>query len=150
MRSLLPLIQGRANVSMLNWLWEITTEHAVYYLFMDLVLCWEFILINLPVYYTKPTKINIFRCIKSYKCQHHWSNFQCSVYAHRLNLITCSICIIPAQTAEGMCSFLSPSVLQWEAMTTFVDCTVWQILKSVEEEVIAVCGSRWKILDHCL
>uniref|UniRef100_A0A674PND2 Exportin 5 n=1 Tax=Takifugu rubripes TaxID=31033 RepID=A0A674PND2_TAKRU len=41
-----------------------------------------------------------------------------------------------SQTAEGMCSFLSPSVLQWEAVTTFMDCTVWQILKSVEEEVI--------------
>eukprot|EP00066_Takifugu_rubripes_P012336 XP_011601602.1 PREDICTED: exportin-5 isoform X1 [Takifugu rubripes] len=39
-----------------------------------------------------------------------------------------------SQTAEGMCSFLSPSVLQWEAVTTFMDCTVWQILKSVEEE----------------
>lgn len=43
---------------------------------------------------------------------------------------------IPAQTAEGMCSSLSPSVLQWDAMATFMDCTVWQILKSVEEEVI--------------
>lgn len=49
-----------------------------------------------------------------------------------------------------MCSFMSPSVLQWEAVTTFMDCTVWQILKSVEEEVIGVCESRWKILDHCL
>uniref|UniRef100_H3CTC2 Exportin-5 n=1 Tax=Tetraodon nigroviridis TaxID=99883 RepID=H3CTC2_TETNG len=40
----------------------------------------------------------------------------------------------PAQTAEGMCSSLSPSVLQWDAMTTFMDCTVWQLLKIVEEE----------------
>lgn len=50
--------------------------------------------------------------------------------------LTLTVCIVPAQTAEGMCSFLSPSVLQWEAMTTFMDCTVWQILKSVQEEVI--------------
>lgn len=48
--------------------------------------------------------------------------------------------MIPAQTSEGMCSFLSPSVLQWDAMTTFVDCTVWQILKCMEEEVIGVWG----------
>lgn len=54
---------------------------------------------------------------------------------------------IPAQTAEGMCSSLSPSVLQWDAMTTFMDCTVWQLLKIVEEEVI---GSIFKSQNTCV
>uniref|UniRef100_A0A674PBU9 Exportin 5 n=1 Tax=Takifugu rubripes TaxID=31033 RepID=A0A674PBU9_TAKRU len=37
-----------------------------------------------------------------------------------------------SQTAEGMCSFLSPSVLQWEAVTTFMDCTKFPIDQSME------------------
>lgn len=46
-----------------------------------------------------------------------------------------SLCISLAKTAEGLCSLLSPSVVQWDAMTVFMECMVSQIIKSVDEEV---------------
>uniref|UniRef100_A0AAQ5X3T8 Importin N-terminal domain-containing protein n=1 Tax=Amphiprion ocellaris TaxID=80972 RepID=A0AAQ5X3T8_AMPOC len=41
-----------------------------------------------------------------------------------------------SKTAEGLCSLLSPSVVQWDAMTVFMECVVSQILKNLEEEVM--------------
>uniref|UniRef100_A0AAQ6A5N2 Importin N-terminal domain-containing protein n=1 Tax=Amphiprion ocellaris TaxID=80972 RepID=A0AAQ6A5N2_AMPOC len=43
---------------------------------------------------------------------------------------------IATKTAEGLCSLLSPSVVQWDAMTVFMECVVSQILKNLEEEVM--------------
>ncbi|XP_068424542.1 exportin-5 isoform X2 [Clinocottus analis] len=40
-----------------------------------------------------------------------------------------------SKTTEGLCSLLSPSVVQWDAMTVFMECVVTQILKNVEEEL---------------
>uniref|UniRef100_A0A673BQI2 Importin N-terminal domain-containing protein n=1 Tax=Sphaeramia orbicularis TaxID=375764 RepID=A0A673BQI2_9TELE len=40
-----------------------------------------------------------------------------------------------SKTAEGLCSILSPSVVQWDAMTIFMECMVGQIFKSLEEEL---------------
>nr|XP_020458731.1 exportin-5 [Monopterus albus] len=39
-----------------------------------------------------------------------------------------------SKTAEDLCSFMSPSVIQWEAMTVFMECVVTQILKILEEK----------------
>uniref|UniRef100_A0A8D0ADU7 Exportin-5 n=1 Tax=Sander lucioperca TaxID=283035 RepID=A0A8D0ADU7_SANLU len=41
-------------------------------------------------------------------------------------------------TAEGLCSLLSPSVVQWDAMTVFMECMVAQIFKNLEEEKLPV------------
>uniref|UniRef100_A0A669F2I5 Exportin-5 n=1 Tax=Oreochromis niloticus TaxID=8128 RepID=A0A669F2I5_ORENI len=41
-------------------------------------------------------------------------------------------------TAEGLCSLLSPSVVQWDAMTVFMECMVSQIIKSVDEEKLPI------------
>uniref|UniRef100_A0A665TXL1 Exportin-5 n=1 Tax=Echeneis naucrates TaxID=173247 RepID=A0A665TXL1_ECHNA len=43
-----------------------------------------------------------------------------------------------AKTAEGLCSLLSPSVVQWDAMTVFMECMVTQIFKSLEEERLPI------------
>uniref|UniRef100_UPI0037E7BD73 exportin-5 n=1 Tax=Semicossyphus pulcher TaxID=241346 RepID=UPI0037E7BD73 len=43
-----------------------------------------------------------------------------------------------AKTAEGLCSLLSPSVVQWDAMTVFMECMVTQIFKSLEEEKLPI------------
>lgn len=64
------------------------------------------------------------------------------VYVQRINF---SLCTMLAKTAEGLCSLLSPSVVQWDAMTLFMECTVTQIFKSLEEEVIGAMSSNDKI-----
>ncbi|XP_039995576.1 exportin-5 isoform X2 [Xiphias gladius] len=43
-----------------------------------------------------------------------------------------------SKTAEGLCSLLSPSVVQWDAMTVFMECMVAQIFKSLEEEKLPI------------
>uniref|UniRef100_A0A673BPE2 Importin N-terminal domain-containing protein n=1 Tax=Sphaeramia orbicularis TaxID=375764 RepID=A0A673BPE2_9TELE len=43
-----------------------------------------------------------------------------------------------SKTAEGLCSILSPSVVQWDAMTIFMECMVGQIFKSLEEEKLPI------------
>uniref|UniRef100_A0A8D0AC82 Exportin 5 n=1 Tax=Sander lucioperca TaxID=283035 RepID=A0A8D0AC82_SANLU len=43
-----------------------------------------------------------------------------------------------SKTAEGLCSLLSPSVVQWDAMTVFMECMVAQIFKNLEEEKLPV------------
>ncbi|XP_029376722.1 exportin-5 isoform X2 [Echeneis naucrates] len=43
-----------------------------------------------------------------------------------------------SKTAEGLCSLLSPSVVQWDAMTVFMECMVTQIFKSLEEERLPI------------
>lgn len=65
-----------------------------------------------------------------------------------------SLCTSLAKTAEGLCSLLSPSVVQWDAMTVFMECMVAQIFKNLEEEVTGAISSNrtklfWKIrFDH--
>ncbi|XP_068578069.1 exportin-5 [Cebidichthys violaceus] len=41
-------------------------------------------------------------------------------------------------SAEGLCSLLSPSVVQWDAMTVLMECVVTQIFKNLEEEKLPV------------
>uniref|UniRef100_A0A6Q2Z149 Exportin-5 n=1 Tax=Esox lucius TaxID=8010 RepID=A0A6Q2Z149_ESOLU len=41
-------------------------------------------------------------------------------------------------TAEGLCSILSPSAVQWDAMTFFTESVVAQIFKNVEDEKLPV------------
>ncbi|XP_028279678.1 exportin-5 [Parambassis ranga] len=43
-----------------------------------------------------------------------------------------------SKTAEGLCTLLSPSVVQWEAMTVFLESVVSQIFKSLEEEKLPI------------
>ncbi|XP_059215577.1 exportin-5 [Centropristis striata] len=43
-----------------------------------------------------------------------------------------------SKTAEGLCSLLSPSVVQWDAMTVFMECMVAQVFKNVEEEKLPI------------
>lgn len=43
-----------------------------------------------------------------------------------------------SKTAGGLCSLLSPSVIQWDAMTVFMECMVTQVFKSLEEEKLPV------------
>ncbi|XP_067093000.1 exportin-5 [Osmerus mordax] len=43
-----------------------------------------------------------------------------------------------SKTAEGLCSILSPSVVQWDAMTFFTESVVGQIFKNVPEENLPV------------
>ncbi|XP_029305896.1 exportin-5 [Cottoperca gobio] len=43
-----------------------------------------------------------------------------------------------SKTAEGLCSLLSPSVIQWDAMTVFMECMVAQIFKHLEEEKLPI------------
>uniref|UniRef100_A0A7N5ZWL9 Exportin-5 n=1 Tax=Anabas testudineus TaxID=64144 RepID=A0A7N5ZWL9_ANATE len=43
-----------------------------------------------------------------------------------------------SKTAEGLCSILSPSVVQWDAMTVFMECMTTQIFKSLEEEKLPI------------
>uniref|UniRef100_A0AAQ5YGZ7 Exportin-5 n=1 Tax=Amphiprion ocellaris TaxID=80972 RepID=A0AAQ5YGZ7_AMPOC len=45
---------------------------------------------------------------------------------------------VTSKTAEGLCSLLSPSVVQWDAMTVFMECVVSQILKNLEEEKLPI------------
>ncbi|XP_034008440.1 exportin-5 [Trematomus bernacchii] len=45
---------------------------------------------------------------------------------------------ITSKTAEGLCSFLSPSVVQWDAMTVFMECMTTQIFKNLEEEKLPI------------
>uniref|UniRef100_A0A3P8V400 Exportin 5 n=1 Tax=Cynoglossus semilaevis TaxID=244447 RepID=A0A3P8V400_CYNSE len=42
------------------------------------------------------------------------------------------------KTAEGLCSLLSPSVVQWDAMTIFMECVLAQIFKTLEEEKLPI------------
>ncbi|KAJ0067114.1 hypothetical protein NL108_012836, partial [Boleophthalmus pectinirostris] len=41
-------------------------------------------------------------------------------------------------SSEGMCSILSPSVIQWDAETIFMECLVGQIFKYVEAEKLPI------------
>ncbi|XP_051284950.1 exportin-5 [Dicentrarchus labrax] len=43
-----------------------------------------------------------------------------------------------SKTAEGLCSLLSPSVVQWDAMTVFMECMVAQIFKNLDEERLPI------------
>ncbi|XP_072247044.1 exportin-5 [Leuresthes tenuis] len=43
-----------------------------------------------------------------------------------------------SKTSEGMCSLRSPSVVQWDAMTVFMECVVSQIFKNLEEEKLPI------------
>nr|XP_033469767.1 exportin-5 [Epinephelus lanceolatus] len=43
-----------------------------------------------------------------------------------------------SKSAEGLCSLLSPSVVQWDAMTVFMECMVGQIFKNLEEEKLPI------------
>uniref|UniRef100_A0A8C9VMM6 Exportin 5 n=1 Tax=Scleropages formosus TaxID=113540 RepID=A0A8C9VMM6_SCLFO len=43
-----------------------------------------------------------------------------------------------SKTAEGLCSILSPSVVQWDAMTFFMESIVGQLLKTLEKEKVPV------------
>lgn len=56
-----------------------------------------------------------------------------SVYVQQINYL--NFCALPAKSGEGLCTLLSPSVVQWDAVTVFMECTIAQILKSLEEEV---------------
>ncbi|XP_028325256.1 exportin-5 [Gouania willdenowi] len=38
-----------------------------------------------------------------------------------------------SQSTEGLCSLMSPSVVQWDAMTVFIDCVVSQVFKTLED-----------------
>lgn len=49
-----------------------------------------------------------------------------------------SLCTLLAKTAEGLCSILSPSVVQWDAMTVFMELVAIQIVKSLQGEVTEV------------
>ncbi|XP_055358363.1 exportin-5 [Betta splendens] len=43
-----------------------------------------------------------------------------------------------SKMSEGLCSILSPSVVQWDAMTVFMECVTAQIFKSLEEEKLPI------------
>ncbi|XP_014907853.1 exportin-5 [Poecilia latipinna] len=43
-----------------------------------------------------------------------------------------------SKTAEGLCSLMSPSVLQWDALTVFMECVMHQIFKSVDEQKLPI------------
>ncbi|XP_075874583.1 exportin-5 [Nelusetta ayraudi] len=43
-----------------------------------------------------------------------------------------------SKASEGLCSVLSPSVVQWDAMTVLMECTVASILKSLEDEQLPI------------
>uniref|UniRef100_A0A3B4ZEZ9 Exportin-5 n=1 Tax=Stegastes partitus TaxID=144197 RepID=A0A3B4ZEZ9_9TELE len=45
---------------------------------------------------------------------------------------------ITSKIAEGLCSLLSPSVVQWDAMTVFMECVVSQMFKCLEEEKLPI------------
>ncbi|XP_014843037.1 PREDICTED: exportin-5 [Poecilia mexicana] len=43
-----------------------------------------------------------------------------------------------SKTAEGLCSLMSPSVLQWDALTVFMECVMHQIFKSMDEQKLPI------------
>uniref|UniRef100_A0A672G2Y2 Exportin-5 n=1 Tax=Salarias fasciatus TaxID=181472 RepID=A0A672G2Y2_SALFA len=43
-----------------------------------------------------------------------------------------------SKSTGGLCSLLSPSVVQWDAMTVFMECVVSQIFKTLEEEKLPI------------
>ncbi|KAF7661800.1 hypothetical protein LDENG_00254150, partial [Lucifuga dentata] len=43
-----------------------------------------------------------------------------------------------SKTAEGLCSILSPSVVQWDAMTVFTECVTGQIFRNLGEEKLPI------------
>ncbi|XP_023819052.1 exportin-5 isoform X1 [Oryzias latipes] len=43
-----------------------------------------------------------------------------------------------SKSSKGSCSLMSPSVVQWDAMTVFMECVVSQILKTLPEEKLPV------------
>lgn len=63
-------------------------------------------------------------------------------YMQQINLSSLSLCASLAKTAEGLCSLLSPSVVQWDAMTVFMECMVAHIFKNLEEEVTGTISSN--------
>lgn len=65
-----------------------------------------------------------------------------NVYVQRMNYLNFSFCTSPAKGGEGLCSLLSPSVVQWDAVTVFMECTFAQISKSLEEEVTGAVPSN--------
>ncbi|XP_034040717.1 exportin-5 isoform X2 [Thalassophryne amazonica] len=40
--------------------------------------------------------------------------------------------------AQGLCSIMSPSLVQWDAVTVFIECVVGQIIKSLDEEKVPI------------
>ena len=42
-------------------------------------------------------------------------------------------------SAEGLCSILSPSVVQWDAMTVFTECVLGQTFRNLTGEVFILC-----------
>uniref|UniRef100_A0A8C4DAK7 Importin N-terminal domain-containing protein n=1 Tax=Dicentrarchus labrax TaxID=13489 RepID=A0A8C4DAK7_DICLA len=53
-----------------------------------------------------------------------------------------------SKTAEGLCSLLSPSVVQWDAMTVFMECMVAQIFKNLDEEVTGSMELLQAVLNY--
>uniref|UniRef100_A0A8D2ZI19 Exportin-5 n=1 Tax=Scophthalmus maximus TaxID=52904 RepID=A0A8D2ZI19_SCOMX len=52
-----------------------------------------------------------------------------------IGVTTCKSVPLKSGTfAEGLCSLLSPSVVQWDAVTVYMECMVAQIFKSLDEE----------------
>lgn len=71
-------------------------------------------------------------------------------YGYLINAHHFSLCTSLAKASEGLCSVLSPSVVQWDAMTVLMECTVASILKSLEEEVRGGKQMRKKSVWGCL
>uniref|UniRef100_A0A8D0ADH2 Exportin 5 n=1 Tax=Sander lucioperca TaxID=283035 RepID=A0A8D0ADH2_SANLU len=74
--------------------------------------------------------------LEAFQIAAEWLHLICMLMA--MNLMNLSLCISLAKTAEGLCSLLSPSVVQWDAMTVFMECMVAQIFKNLEEEKLPV------------
>uniref|UniRef100_A0A4W6DSC2 Exportin-5 n=1 Tax=Lates calcarifer TaxID=8187 RepID=A0A4W6DSC2_LATCA len=70
--------------------------------------------------------------LEAFQIAAEWLQYQIA----RNDLLFSSQCTSLAKTAEGLCSLLSPSVVQWDAVTVFMECMVAHIFKSLEEEVM--------------
>lgn len=57
------------------------------------------------------------------------------VYVRRTPPIHYLYLCLTAKAGDGLCSLLSPSYIQWDAMTFFCECVISQILRSLPKEV---------------
>uniref|UniRef100_A0A4W5NG36 Exportin 5 n=1 Tax=Hucho hucho TaxID=62062 RepID=A0A4W5NG36_9TELE len=71
--------------------------------------------------------------LEAFQIAAEWLQYQISTPIDiGTTVCTCS------KTAEGLCSILSPSEVQWDAMTFFTESVVGKIFKNVEDEKLPV------------
>uniref|UniRef100_A0AAR2IJZ5 Exportin-5 n=1 Tax=Pygocentrus nattereri TaxID=42514 RepID=A0AAR2IJZ5_PYGNA len=78
--------------------------------------------------------------MEAFQIAGEWLQYQINTPLDTGNALlnTIFICSPTAKTGEGLCSMLSPSARQWDAMTTFMESVMGQLFKIVDKEKLPV------------